>query len=157
MILFLNQSQKKLMRHLLFLILCSVSCFVANSQDSIPNSPIPQLGVPFGTIVKLHVRVVDGDSLQRKQYEGVFLLSILSVNDSILIEPLLLTFSDESGKLANDNFHLFQLRQGKRVKSLTSEQIKLLKKGYVDKKYTVIATRRASLMDYPRVMSAISR
>lgn len=59
----------------------------------------PQLGFQFGTIAKLEVEVIDGNTLPLRQYMGEHLLKINSVNGVVKKDTVLLLFSDETGSL----------------------------------------------------------
>jgi hypothetical protein len=70
---------------------------------------------------------------------GKYLLKVNSVNDKKITDTVLLSFTDESESLANENFGLYKLIYNKSVGSLTSTQIGTMKKKYVGKKLTLMA------------------
>jgi hypothetical protein len=58
---------------------------------------IGELGVPLGEIVAISATVVDGDSMNMKEYQGVFLLRIKSVNGKPLAAEPLMSFASAIG------------------------------------------------------------
>ena len=112
--------------------------FSSQDDTSITNIKT-KLNIPFGTITKLNIEIYDGDSLQMKGYEGTYLLKVNSVNGKTINDTLLLTFTDETEDLANDDFGLYKLTYGKAAKSLASSQVDKMKKKYVGKKFTLMA------------------
>lgn len=112
---------------------------ISLANDSAKTSLTTKLGIPFGTICKLEAEMYDGDSLHRKAYEGIYLLKINAVNDKIIKGLVILTFTDETGTLANDNFSLYKLIYKKTATSLTDIQINKMKENYIGKKLTIMA------------------
>ena len=139
--LFIPSPDQIQMRPILVILLFFVT-IKANSQnhsDTTKTVITPKLGIQFGTIAKLEVQVIDGDTLKLKEYLGTFLLKIYSVNDKTLNAPVLMTFSDETESLASDDFQLYKLKTGKAAKSLSSSQIDTIKKKYAGQKLTLMA------------------
>ena len=97
------------------------------------------LNIPFGTITKLQVEIHDGNNLQMIAYQDTYLLKVNSVNEKPVNDIVLFRFTDETKQLANDNFTLYKLTYRKTAKSLTNIQIDKMKKGYVGKKFTIVA------------------
>lgn len=96
----------------IFLALLSLFVIKANSQSHIPtNQPgnttdiiiTPQLALQFGTIAKLEVEVIDGNTLPLRAYMGEYLLKVNSVNGKTSKDSVLLLFSDETGSLKKTN------------------------------------------------------
>lgn len=92
----------------IFVILLFFVTINANSQSNTSTNQSnnttdivirPQLGLPFGTIAKLEVEVIDGNTLHRRAYMGEHLLKINSVNGVVKKDTVLLLFSDETGSL----------------------------------------------------------
>ncbi len=136
------------MRHLLSILLIFSFGHIAKSQkqpglSSKSDTSIitikTKLNIPFGTIATLQVEVYDGDSLQMKGYEGTYLFKVNSVNGKAINDSLLLTFTDETDELPNDDFSLYKLTYGNTEKSLTSTQVDKMKKKYVGKMFTLMA------------------
>ena len=103
-------------------------------------SVIGRLGIPLGRTAKIECTIFDGTSLNIKGYDGVYLLKVSSVNGHPLDEEPLLEFHLAPGshvKLANGDFELYKLKFGESTGSLTGEQIKDLKKGYVGRALTL--------------------
>jgi len=97
-------------------------------------SVIGRIGVPLGTVATVKATVVDGDSLQMKKYESIYLLKITEVNGVKLASETVIEFSLGPGvdvKLANNDFDLYEMKKGERAGSLSGEQITELKKDYV--------------------------
>ena len=135
------------MRHFLTIIF-TLTCLWTKSQIRLGNTwaddsskiiILPKLGIPFGTMSRLEVEVYDGDNLHWKEYVGTYLLKINSLNDKKINDTLLLRFTDETETFASDDFSLYQLIYKKKVGSLSSGQLKKMKKRYVGKKFTVMA------------------
>ena len=147
------------MRHILTFILVLIGLWsysqtqytpISHQGDSSKASISTKLNIPFGTIAKLDVEIYDGDSLQMKAYEGTYLLKINSVNDKKQIDTLLMTFEDETGELANDNFKLYKLMYGKKANSISNKQIDKMKKTYVGKKLTLMSYETGQFTGMPK-------
>ena len=147
------------MRHFLTLILLQVGlCSYAQTEpklissqlDSSKSAITTKLNIPFGTISKLSVEVYDGDKLQRKEYQGVFLFRVNSINDKPQNDTLLMTFVDETGEFANDNFELYKLTYGKSANSISSKQIDKMKEKYVGKKFILMAYETGQFTGMPK-------
>ena len=124
---------------------------IANSKlDSSKSTITTKLNVPFGTISKLNVEIYDGDKLQRKEYQGVFLFKINSINDKPQNDTLLMTFLDETGQFANDDFELYKLTYGKSANSVSSKQVDKMKEKYVGKKFTLMAYETGQFSGMPK-------
>jgi hypothetical protein len=95
------------MRPILVILLFFIA-IKANSQSHTSiNQPgnttdfviTPQLGLQFGTIAKLEVQVIDGNTLPRRAYMGEYLLKVNSVNGVAKKDTVILLFSDETQSL----------------------------------------------------------
>lgn len=85
---------------LLFFVTIKANSQTTNQSGNTTDIVIsPQLGLQFGTIAKLEVEVIDGNTLHRKAYMGEHLLKINSVNGLVKKDTVLLLFSDETGSL----------------------------------------------------------
>ena len=118
--------------------------------DSSKTSISTRLDLPFGTIAKLEVEIYDGDSLYMKAYQGMYLLKIHSVNGKKRLDTLVMTFEDETGELASDNFELFKLMYGKKTNSISEKQIDKMKQSYVGKKLTLMAYETGRFIGMPK-------
>jgi len=125
-----------------------LTCLCSKSRAQLGYSPTgdkskiiltAKLGIPFGTIAKLDAEIYDGDRLQMKVYEDVYLLKINSVNGKRIQGKVLLTFTDETGTLANDVFGLYKRIHKKEADSLETLQVNKMKQKYVGKKLTIMA------------------
>ncbi len=138
------------------LIICLLFCALnAFAQDSLHTGRQtatfiqPLLPVPFGTITRLTVQVIDGDQLHRKAYEGYYLLKVKEINGRLLTDTTILLFTDETGKLAVDNYQLYYLRIKKRKSSLHLDEINMIKRGYVGNLYDIVAYETGRFTGYP--------
>ena len=147
------------MRHFLTLILLQAGLwsyaqtetkFISSQLDSSMSTITIKLNVPFGTISKLDVEIYDGDKLQMKEYQGVFLFRINSINDRPQNDTLLMTFVDETGQFANDDFELYKLTYGKSATSISSKQIDKMKEKYVGKKFILMAYETGQFTGIPK-------
>ena len=145
------------MRHFLAIIFI-LSSLWATSQtkpgrglagDSSKTSLTTKLGIPFGTIVKLEAEIYDGDKLHMKVYEGEYLLKINHVNGKMMKAPIILTFTDETGTLADHDFGLYKLIYKKNANSLSDVQISKMKKKYVGKRLTLMAYETGHFIGIP--------
>ena len=118
--------------------------------DSSKSNIMTMLNVPFGTISKLNIEIYDGDKLQRKEYEGVFLFKINSINDKLLNDTLLMTFIDETGYFAKDKFELHKLTNVKNVNSPSSKELDKVKEKYVGNKFTLMAYESGQFIGLPQ-------
>ena len=123
--------------------------FVSDQLDSSKSIITTKLNVPFGTISKLNVEIYDGDKLEIKEYQGVFLFKVNSINDKTLNDTLLMEFVDETGQFANNNFELYKLTYGKSVGRLSSPKIDRMKKKYVGKKFILMAYETGQFSGIP--------
>jgi hypothetical protein len=147
------------MKQFLILILVLITLYsysqghytsVSYRDDSLNASITATLKIPFGTIAKLDVEIYDGDSLQRKEYQGTYLMKINSINGEQQIDTLLMTFEDETGELASGDFELYKIIHGKEARSLSAQQIDKMKKTYVGKKLTLMAYETGRFTGIPK-------
>lgn len=123
---------------------------VADIQKETATTISPKLLIPLGTIAKLDVEIYDGDLLHMKGFEGTFLLKVVTINDQKVNDTLLLTFVDETGKIANNNFNLYEILYKKKAKSLTSDQVEKLKKNYIGNKLQLMAYETGHFTGIPK-------
>ncbi|MCQ4141792.1 hypothetical protein [Chryseobacterium sp. EO14] len=139
----------KIILSILFIISC-VSCSKTNHHTSqINESIVPALNVPFGTIVPMEVKIIDGDSYHIKATEGSYLLEISSINNKTLNEKITLNFQDESGKLASDNFEFYEILYNKKAEIITEDTIKIIKNNFVGKTYKINTYESGSFVGIP--------
>lgn len=117
------------------------------------NAPVAsikeKLNVPFGTIVKMKVEIVDGDELRMKGYTGLFLFRVLSVSDKKLTKAAIIEFTDETGKFPNEMFGLYKYLYGKATGSLSSKEEEIMKKKYVGKVFEIIGYETGGFIGEP--------
>jgi hypothetical protein len=87
----------------IFLTVACIAIFAikfAFGQDTIKPKQIikERLPVHFGTLAKLKVEVVDGDSLDDKYHEGDFLFKVKCVDSISLTKAIIIEFKDETGR-----------------------------------------------------------
>lgn len=122
--------------YLLALFLCFSP--LAFSQQKTKYTVKERLNEPFGTVVKLNIEIVDGDSLQRKEFGGIYLLKILKINGQTLKIPITIEFEDRTGDFPSENFSLFEHIFGRSVNgSISSKVIDKMKVRYVGKRYNI--------------------
>ena len=95
---------------------------------------IGKIGVPLGQVAQITAVIVDGDTFKTKGDSGRFLLKITQVNSKPLGKPVVMNFGSmpfHDVNLANNDFKLYELKHGQKPKSLDTEQVTELKKGYV--------------------------
>lgn len=114
-----------------------------------PNIVSSTLDYPFGTLLTMEVLIVDGDEIQLKQYQGVYLLKIISIENKKVDNPIILTFRDETGKFPNDLFKLYKYLYGNDIGSITSKIQKEMKKRCVGKMFKVIAYETGEFIGIP--------
>jgi hypothetical protein len=93
-----------------------IACFIALTtvgQATAKSKQIKQLlSVPFGTIAKLTIEIVDGDKLNDKGYEGSYLFKIKTLNGVKLSKSIIVEFKDETDKFPADDFQLYKYLYG---------------------------------------------
>ena len=61
-----------------------------------------------------------------------------------------MTFVDETGEFANDNFELYKLTYGKNASSISGKQINKMKEKYVGKKFVLMAYETGQFTGMPK-------
>ena len=147
------------MKHILFLLLNFVGQqafsqteneFGNSQNDTVKSAIETKLKLSFGTITKLEVQIFDGDILQTKEKEGVYLFKVISINNVKQTDTLLMTFVDETKTFAKDNFELYKLLYKKNIGTLSDKEISKMKKGYVDKKFSIMAYETGQFSGIPK-------
>jgi hypothetical protein len=144
-----NQSLK------LFIVLTTSLTFhtvqMAFGQDIKKSKYIvkEQLSVPFGTLVKMNIEIVDGEEAHDKGLQSSFLIRIKSVDSITLAKPLLIEFKDETGKFPTDEFELYKYLNSKDTVTLSSDTSDQIKKRYVGKKFKVVAYETGEFTGVP--------
>lgn len=113
---------------------------------------VGKLGLPLGTAVEIEAEVVSGRSLRRKGYDSLYLLKVMNVDDRELNPPPLMRFSSPgfaSVELSSHTFALYEMKQGRKAKSLDSTQIAELEKGYVGKEVRLVVYEVGSFHGIP--------
>lgn len=96
-----------------------------------------RLGQPLGTCFRIRAKI-SVDQSNRKGSDGNYFLTVDEVEGKKLESPAqtefaVHRFATERVKLANDDFGLYELRNGRKAGTLTHETFLELRKGYVDK------------------------
>lgn len=127
------------------------STAIANGEERDPPRPITvaeiyertiigHLGISLGTVAEIETEVVAGRELRSKYYSNRYLLRIHKVDDQTLERPVMMVFSvfpavnTTNIGLARNSFELHRLKTDKKARSLNTEQITELEKGYVGKR-----------------------
>ena len=137
-----------------FILIIYFACFSSKmsfGQDTIrPKQVVKEkLTVPFGTLVKMNVEIVDGEELNDKGHQGSFLFRVKSVDSVILSKPIMFEFKDETGKFPNDEFELYKYLYGKKIGAISSDQIENMKKKYVGKEFNIVAFETGEFIGIP--------
>jgi hypothetical protein len=132
-------------------VFASVTAMSAVGQDTTrPKQLIEEkLAVPFGTIRKMTIVIVDGDQLHDKGHQGSFLFRVKSVDSTTFLNPVTIEFKDETGKFPRDEFELYKYLYGKNAKTLSAKQSEGMKKKYVGKEFTVAAYETGEFTGLP--------
>ena len=109
-----------------------------------------RLPVPFGTVVKMKVIIVDGEELNDKGHQSSFLLKVMSVDGITLSKPVIIEFEDETGKFPNGVFELYKYLKGKEAHSISSEESDKIKKKYVGKEFDIAGYETGKFTGIPR-------
>lgn len=103
----------------------------------------------FGTLLKIEVEIFDGDLTQRKEYEGIYLFKIKTVDNKQTTDTILMRFRDETGKFPTDAFELYKYLYGKNAGSISSEQADKMKREYVGKVFSIVAYESGEFTGMP--------
>ncbi|MFD2920872.1 hypothetical protein ACFS6H_14205 [Terrimonas rubra] len=124
---------------------------LVSAQDTaaLRTSIKEQLTVPFGTLVKMEVEVVDGDDLRKKELQGVFLFKIKAVDSVVLHEPVIMIFKDETDRFPDDGFSLYRHLYGKKRNKLTTAENDEMKRKYVGKSFTIMGYESGAFTGIP--------
>lgn len=108
-----------------------------------------RLHYPFGTILKIDVEIVDGDELHLKGRGGKYLFKIVRIEDSILNDPLLIPFEDETGLFPTNDFELYEHLNGKTTGSISSDEAAKMKQHYAGKRFRIAAYESGKFTGLP--------
>ena len=136
----------------LFLSMIIISCDAQNTNDLTINSIKEKLNVPFGTLVKLKIEIIDGKSLKLKEHQSGYLMKVLETNDAKLEKPFIIDFEDQTGEFPKNDFALYEFLYGKKVEDgLSSDKIEEMNKVYIGKVYYVLAYESGCFGGIPNV------
>lgn len=110
------------------------------------------LGLTLGTPAEIQAQIVAGRDLERKAYNGLYLLKVTHVNGTQLDEPRLFTFSVPGfvhAHLATTEFELHKLKHGAEPGSLSTEQLAELDQGYVGNTVRLVVYEVGSFSGIP--------
>lgn len=143
---------KKLAKNI-SIILAIIACVITKAtlgQATLKSNQVKQLLIlPFGTIAKMNIEIIDGDKLDDKGYSGAYLFKIKTVDSIKISKPIIIEFKDEMGKFPADEFQLYKYLYGRETESLTSDTITLMKKEYVGKGFTILAYETGEFSGVP--------
>ncbi|MFT3844158.1 MAG: hypothetical protein QM725_03835 [Lacibacter sp.] len=134
---------------LLVILMFCINSVIAQKISAPVASIKEKLNVPFGTIVKIKVEIVDGDTLRMKAYTRMFLFRVLSVGDKKLTTPAIIEFNDETGKFPNEMDGLYKYLYGKTSGSPSSKEEETMKKKYVGKVFEIIGYETGGFVGEP--------
>lgn len=147
------KSKYFLQRVLLFVMIVQVFSIKATfGQDSISATKQAireKLSVPFGTISKMNIEIVDGDELHDKYHQGSFLIKIKSVDSLPLSVPVIIEFKDETGNFPGDGFELYKKLYGKKTGTISSGISTKMKKKYVGRGFNIAAYETGEFTGIP--------
>lgn len=138
-----------MIRYFSKLIFLSIIITCCTSYKLFGQTIKEKLNVPFGTLVKMQVEIVDGSTTMSKEYQGHFLFRIISVDNNMLSIPVVIEFNDETGIFPNDLFQLYQFIFNKEPESIDSEEGKEMKKQYVGKVVDIVAYESGKFIGVP--------
>ncbi|WP_379981239.1 hypothetical protein [Dokdonia ponticola] len=111
----------------------------------------PSLNFQYGTLIELHVEIIDGDSLYLHRYQGDYLLKILKINGEKIDKPIIFEFEDHTyGSFPTGNFELYKRLFDKEIERLDSTMIEEMKKKYVGKTFEIVAYESTKSTGKPR-------
>lgn len=136
---------------LLLMTLAVCMSHIALGQDTSGKQQLikERLTIPFGTIAKMEVEVVDGEALQQKALQGSFLFKVKTVDSVQLAEPVIIEFKDETGDFPGNLFALYKYLYHKKAGTIAAKQAKKLKKEYVGKTFTIVAYETGGFVGLP--------
>ncbi|QDU58848.1 hypothetical protein Pan181_50880 [Aeoliella mucimassa] len=114
---------------------------------------IGKLGMPLGTCVEIQAQVVANPTPNKGAYDHDYLLNVTHANGKLLPQSQLIEFRSlrhADSRLVNDSFRLYEMKTGQKARSLNSEQIAELEKGYVGKVVHLAAYETGSFSGIPR-------
>lgn len=145
------------LKYFFFYILLCVAIFCCNSQKNSnkqdsdnPNYSIKEeLKHPFGTLLKLRVQIIDGDSLDSKELASSFVFRVESINSIPLSDSVLMEFKDETGKFPQDVIELSKYLYGDDRGRSSYDADREMKKKYVGKEFDIIAYESGEFTGIP--------
>lgn len=132
------------------LVLAGAGCRTTKVTEPVPYTIKEKLGHPFGTILKMNVEIIDGESLNDKVHRSDFLFKIKSVDGKRIHENYILEFSDETGHFPNNDFKLYKYLYGKETGSLSGAEIDKMKKQYAGRTFDILAYETGEFTGIPR-------
>ncbi|HMC98693.1 MAG TPA: hypothetical protein VKH37_01020 [Ferruginibacter sp.] len=135
----------------IFVILNFFSTAGASAQDTTRTilKVKEWLPVPFGTIVKMTVEIVNGEKLNDKYHQSDFLFKVKTVDSVLLTKEVVIDFKDETSKFPGDEFALYKYLYGKDTGVITSPASKQMKKKYVGQEFTIMAYETGEFSGVP--------
>lgn len=108
------------------------------------------LPVPFGTIVKMRIEIVDTEELGNYSFKcyPAFLFRVKSIDSTPLAKPIIIQF-ESSGSFPNNDFGLFKHLYKRDTGILNSNLIKEMKKEYVGKEFDIYGYETGAFRGIP--------
>jgi hypothetical protein len=146
-------NSKHILKHL-FLFATIIVAFTAKTtfcQDTIRSKQVikERLTVPFGTVTKMNIEIVDGKELNDKGHQSSFLFRVRSVDSILLSEPVIIEFKDETGNFPGDEFELYKYLYGKKTGTISSKESEKMKKKYVGRQFNIVAYETGEFTGVP--------
>ena len=132
-------------------IACSNSPKTSNKQELVKSNPSVKelLNHPFGTLLKLSVQIIDGDSLDSKGLASSFVFRVKSIDGVALSDTILMEFKDETDKFPNDVVELSKYLYGDdRGRSSFDADIEMKEK-YIGKQFDIVAYETGGFIGVP--------
>jgi hypothetical protein len=132
-------------------IACCNSPSTSNTHDHLKSSHSIKelLNHPFGTLLKLSVQIIDGDSSDSKGLAGSFVFRVDGINGIAFSDPIIMEFQDETDKFPNNVIELSKyLYSDDRGTSSFDAEIEMKKK-YVGKQFNIIAYETGAFLGVP--------
>ena len=100
---------------------------------------IPRLNHPFGTILKLRVEIIDGDSLRMKEHQSSFLIRVKEIENKTVPGTLIIGYEDRTIYFPKNIFELYEHIYKRKAKEVDLDTTLILKKQYIGREFNIAA------------------
>jgi hypothetical protein len=144
-------NSKQFLKYIFVTLLVVLTVKTSFGQDTTgPKQVIKaRLTVPFGTLAKMSVEIVDGNELNEKGHQSSFLLRVKSIDNTPLSKPIIIEFKDETGNFPTDDFELYKHLYGKKTRTISSKETEKMKKKYVGRQFNIVAYETGGFTGIP--------